>query len=39
MRICTILLLAALLFSGCQAQNTMETVADEPALQASAPMM
>lgn len=40
MRICTILLLlAALLFSGCQAQNAMETVTDEPALQVSASMM
>ena len=39
MRICTIVLLAALLFAGCQAQDTMETVADDLALPVSATMM
>ena len=38
MRICVMAVLAAMLLAGCKAQDTLETVADEPAVQVLAQM-
>lgn len=38
MRMCTLVLMMALMLMGCKAQDTFETVADTPAVQVLAPM-